>query len=347
MKRKLHVLLLTLTFTLTFISLLSSLGFAQDPEMTTKLVEGAKKESQLRWYHVLDVEEGEKLSKQFQGKYPFAKVEPFRSGNESILNRILAEDQAKKHLFDVVSVVAMTIEVLKGKNIIAKHVPSGGKFYPEEFKDPQGYWVASHYQLNVMAYNTRLVTPKEVPRTYEDLLDPKWKGKIAMDSGPFYWFASILRMMGEEDGLKYMKKLSEQDIRFYGRLLAGQLVAAGECSITIPYFNSRVETLKAEGAPLEWAAIEPLVAEVNSPAISANAPHPNTARLFVDFLLSREGQETISSFYRLPARGDVDARVPRAKARGMKILPFDPGIADNYEKYVKLFRDILMKKQVK
>ncbi len=126
--------------------------------------------------------------------------------------------------------------------------------------------------------------------------------------------------------------------------MSSQLLAAGEHSIAIPVFNSTIGMQKDKGAKIEWAAIEPIVAEVNAPAISAHARHPNAAKLFFDFLLSAEGQETISSFNYIPCRSDVDAIQPRMKARGLKILPFDPSIADNYEEYIKLHRRILMKR---
>ncbi len=339
------VFLLTLFICSLFAPSAGALASQAEEELTAKLVEGAKKEGQLLLYHSMNVQEGDKLLKRFQEKYPFIKTEMVRSDSQAGLNKILAEDRAKKHLCDVMSFPAMSIEVLKRKNLLAKYLSPNGKSYPEEFKDPDGYWISNYFQLHVMAYNTRLIAPKEVPRSYEDFLGPKWKGKIGMDANAFYWFAGVLKIMGEEKGLQYMKKLSDQNIRFDGRILVVQLVAAGETSITMPVYNHRIEQMKSDGAPLEWSALEPLIAEVNAPSISAHAPHPHTARLFIDFLLSKEGQEIIASFYRLPTRSDVEARIPRAKAKGMKILPFDPAITDNYEKYVKLYREVLMKKQ--
>ena len=322
-------------------------ALAASPEegMTAKLVEGAKKEGELLFYFSMTVPEGAALLNKFHDKYPFIKVEMFRNSSEKLTSRVLAEAQAKKHRFDVIAIPSSTIEFLKRKNIFAKYLSPQGKYFPEIFKDPDGYGIAAFYLLNVVAYNTKAVAQRDIPKTYDDLLDAKWKGKIAMDTGGFDWFGNVLKIMGEAKGLQYMKKLGEQDIQFRaGKTLVCQLVAAGERIIGLPVFSQRIDMMRSQGAPIEYVFIEPLISELNSPSVSANAPHPNAARLFVDFLLSREGQDTIASFYRLPTREDVEARVPRSKAKGLKILPFDPGIIDNYEKYAKLYRDILIRK---
>ncbi len=339
------LLILVLSLCIVGTSAERALASQGEDELTAKLVEGAKKEGQLQWYFSMTVPEADTLAKKFQEKYPFIKVGLYRANSERLLPRIVAEDQAKKYVFDVLSAPAMTGEFLKRKNLIAKYLSPQGKYYPQTFKDPEGYWIASFFLVNILTYNTRLVPRKDVPKTYEDLLDPKWKGKMVMDTGAFDWFAGIFKIMGEEKGMQFMKRLSEQNIQFRsGRTLVTQMVAAGERSIATPVYNQRVEWLKADGAPIDWVPLEPIVSEVNPPVISAHAPHGNAARLFVDFLLSKEGQETIASFYRLPTREDVEARVPRAKCKGLKILPFDSSIGDNYGKYIKLYREVLMKK---
>lgn len=346
-KSSFMVFLFTFFMCLSFLiaSFHMALAAQSEKEITAKLVEGAKKEGAMLFYFSMTVPEGDGLLKKFQEKYPFIKVGMYRSGSESMLPRIVAEDKAKKYLFDVVALPTLTTEVLKRKNLLAKYISPQGKFFQETFKDPDGYWVAAYYQLSLMAYNTKLVSPREAPKTYEDLLARQWKGKIGMDTGAFDWFSSILKIMGEEKGLQYMKRLSDQNIKFRsGRTLNCQMVAAGETSLAVPVHNNRVDMMKAQGAPIEYVFFEPLISDFITPSISAHAPHPNAAKLFVDFLLSVEGQEIIASYYRLPARDDVDSRVPRAKAKGLKLLPFDPGIIDHFDRYVKLYREVLMKK---
>lgn len=314
-----------------------------EAERIAALVEGAKKEGKLLWYTGLNLRESDNLLKKFTVKYPFISTEYYKAGSEKLLTKILAEAASKKIMFDVVLNTGQETMVLQKRGIFAKYLSSQRKYFPEGLKDPEGYWNDVYLNLNVQAYNTRLVSPRDVPKNYQDFLDPKWRGKIAMDPKAFEWFAAMLKMMGEEKGLTYMKRLADQDLKFYSsRTLNAQMVAAGEVSLSLAVYNNRVEDMKTVGAPIEWFAIEPVVPEIHPIAISARAPHPNAAKLFVDFLLSREGQEIIAGLYRIPSRMDVDPIVPKLK-KGLNVLPFDPTIADNYNKYVKLYREILMK----
>lgn len=308
------------------------------------LIEGAKKEGKVVWYTTLTVRESDRMLKRFHQMYPFIKTEMFRSGDLKLLTKIMAEARAKKSLFDVVATTGISAEIMKHKGLFAKYISPHRRYYPKEINDPEGYWTDYYLNLNVMGYNTRLVAPADVPKTYEELLDPKWKGKLGMDTKAFYWFANMFKVMGEEKALAYMKKLSEQEILFRtGRTLNAQMLAAGEVSICLTLYNNRVEQMKTDGAPIEWFVIEPVVPEIHPVAISAQAPHPNAARLLVDFILSEAGQQMIIDFYRIPSREGMNPKVVRMKA-GMKILPFDFGIREDYERYEKLYREILMNK---
>jgi len=320
-----------------------ALAAESEEERTARLAEGAKKEGRLLWYAALTVEEGDRLLRKFQEKYPFINAGIYRAGGQVLLTRIMAEVQSKKPLFDVVHTAVAGIQTLKKKGIFVPYDSPQRKFLSEGFKDSEGYWSAIYLNLNAMGYNTRLVSPREAPRSYEDLLAPRWKGKMGMDTKAFEWFGHMLKIMGEKKGLEFMRRLSEQNIQFRtGKTLITQLVAAGEMSIGITLYNQRVEEMKAEGAPIEWIAPEPVIPDINPLSISAQAPHPNAARLLVDFILSREGQQVIAGFRRIPTRVDVDPLVPKLK-QGLKILPYDFSVAEDYEKYGIMYRDILMK----
>ena len=310
-----------------------------------KILAEAKKEGKLVWYASMTVSECDKILRTFHDKYPFIETSIYRSGEENMMTRIMSETRAKKHVFDVVHIPVLNCETLKRKGFLAKYSSAQRQFAPEGTKDHEGYWTSIYLNLNVIGYNTKLVPPREVPKTWEELLAPRWKGKMGMDTKPFYWFGALLKMQGEKKGLEFMKKLAEQNIQLRtGRTLNTQLVAAGELSLGITLYNQRVEEMKAAGAPIEWLAIEPVIPDINPIAISANAPHPNAAKLFVDFILSREGQEIIASFYRIPNRSDMDPIIPRLK-KGIKILPFDSTLVDDYERYIKLFREIFLVKK--
>ncbi len=315
-----------------------------EAERIALLVEGAKKEGKVTYYHTSPADVGIKFLKKFQEKYPFLNFEAYRSGDESLMNKILAESQAKRYVFDVANTTGTTGEIIRRKGLFAKYLSPQRRFFPEACKDQEGYWTDTFLNLNTIVYNTKLVSPQEAPRSWNDLLDPRWKGKIGMDAKAYWWFANMLKVMGEKKGLDYMKRLGEQNIQFRnGRTLNVQLVAAGEVSIALPVYNYMVEELKSKGASVEWLAPDPVVPELHPLGISAHAPHPHAAKLLVDFLLSREGQELMASTSRIPSRTDVDALVPKLK-KGLKILPFEHTIIDDYEKYVKLYREILMKR---
>ncbi len=350
LKSSFIVFLLTMFLCLTFFAAFSdtTLAAQSEEERTAMLVEGAKKEGKLVWYVTIRADEVVDILNKFKKKYPFIETEFYRSGDEAQLTKVLSEARAKKYSFDVLETTGIAGEIFKKNGLFGRYLSPERKFFPEvsQDKDPAGYWTDYYVNYNVIGYNSKLVSPSEVPKNYNDLLSPKWKGKMGMDDKAFYWFANVLKIMGsEKNGIEYMKKLAGQNIQFRtGRNVIVDMLVAGEFAIGITTYNQRVEEKKAQGAPLGWVAIEPVVPEIHPIAISANAPHPNTARLFVDFMLSKEGQEILASWYRIPSRIDVDARMPGLKLAGIKILPFDTGIAADYDRYIKLYREILMKK---
>jgi len=317
-----------------------------DDQHTAKLIEGAKKEGKLLWYVVFSLPDANAVMNGFNRKYPFIKTEIYRAGSQVMVNKVLTEIKAGRNVFDVIDNDMLESFAFKEKGVFGKYLSPQRKFYLEGDKDPEGYWTGIYANKVVMGYNTRLVPPQDVPKTYEDLLAPRWKGKMAMDSKSYYEFAVWLQIMGGGDkGLAYMKKLSDQGIQFRsGRTLIGSLLAAGEFSLGLALFNTTVEFQKSQGAPVDWVALEPVIDKTHALGVSAHAPHPNAARLFVDYVLSREGQEIIAKSFRTPTRIDVDAIVPKLKCNDKKKVPPDMNIARDFEKYVKLYNTVLMKR---
>jgi iron(III) transport system substrate-binding protein len=314
-------------------------------EHTAKLVEGAKKEGKMIWYSTTSLVDSQALLKGYEKKYPFIETGLVRGNGPRIMSRITTEARAKRYLWDVTVNGGMRQAVFTKKGFFAKYHSPQRKFYPEFLKDAEGYWTDMYANRIVIAYNTNLVSSQEAPKIWADLLDPKWKGKMGLPPNREAWFANMLKVWGEEKGLEYMKKLAEQDLQWRaGATLNAQLVAAGELHIGLLLYNNRIESLKAKGAPIEWVALVPIYVELHPLAVSAHAPHPNAARLFIDYVLSKEGQEIIASVYRIPSRIGVDAKVSALKCEGLKQFPFDPGLVDEYERYQKLFRKVLMKK---
>lgn len=166
-----------------------------------------------------------------------------------------------------------------------------------------------------------------------------------MSDSAFLWFTGFLNFRGEEKGKEYMKKLAAQRPAFQtGATLINQLVAAGEFPIgASDVYSHNVEAMKEKGAPIEWVpAAEPIVTGLKPICLSSRALHPNAGKLFVDFALSKEGQELIRSFSRIPDRGDVQSDPPYLK-NGVKLYPASPRWGDSYSQRVKEFREIFMK----
>lgn len=189
-------------------------------------------------------------------------------------------------------------------------------------KDPKGFWASTHVYFLTLGYNTRSVKPNEVPKSYEDLLNPRWKGQMlwamSRDSGAPLFVGNILLSMGERAGKAYLQKLKGQNIT-KSSVSARQildLVIAGESAIALQIFNHHAYISKTAGAPVDWQALEPVPATISSIGLAKNAPHPHAAMLFLDFVLSKKGQTIIQSANYLPAHPDVAALQPDLKAGG-------------------------------
>ena len=151
-----------------------------------------------------------------------------------------------------------------------------------------------------------MVKRNEVPVTDEDLLNPKWRGKIGMDHTKPEWFSWKLKRLGQEKGLAYMKRLGAQEFKLYsGLTIITGLLAAGEFPLVLNTYIHNAEDAKRKGAPVDWLAQDPVFTKFQPIGVAAKAPHPNAAKLFVDFMLSEEGQRIIASFGRVPTRRAV------------------------------------------
>jgi len=303
------------------------------------MIEGAKKEGALVVYTSMTVDQMQKILDAFRIKYPFIKSNMFRAVGERLLTKIKTEAQTGKYDFDVVQSAETQAYFLKKKNLLQKYISPEMKNIQKPFFDPDGYWAAVYIMPNVIAYNTRMVKRSEVPKTDEDLLNPKWKGKIGMDHTKPEWFAWKLKRMGEEKGRAYMKKLAAQELRLYSGLsVITNLLVAGEFPLVLNTYLHNVEEVKRKSAPADWIAQDPVFTKFQPLGIGSKAPHPNAAKLFTDFMLSEEGQKIIASFGRVPTRRGVTTNIP-----GLEKLNYvidDIGAGDEFNKNLELFRSI-------
>jgi iron(III) transport system substrate-binding protein len=307
---------------------------------TAKLIEGAKKEGKMVFYSSLNIEDNNGLLRKFEAKYPFIKTELNRLNADRLLLRFQSEARAKTHVADVILNGGARTYITKKDGLLMKYVSPESKFYGPGFKDPDGYWTDAYLNAHVLVYNTRMLKAPEVPRSHGDLLQPQWKGKFIMVSKAYEWFLKYLKVTGEEKGLPFFKRLAQQKPEFrIGSSQVADLVAAGEHPIGINTYSTNIEDLKARGAPVEWVPLDPVIATLHPIAVSAQAPHPNAAKLFVDYVLSKEGMTLLRSFKRIPSRIDVEPSVPRL-TKGIKFHAAEPELAEEFDKYARMFQTI-------
>jgi iron(III) transport system substrate-binding protein len=320
----------------------ASAGFARAQESSDpKIVQEARKEGELVWYTTMSADQSTAFMARFQQKYPFLKPSIIRLGGNALLGRILTEAKAGKNFFDVVHGTGEIVLPLMDLGLLAPYASPERKMIPDDLKDKQGYWTAVYVNSIVLGYNTQLTKGQPLPRSYEDLLQPRWKGrKISIDSTYVTFLQGLISAWGKDKALEYLGKLASQDpVVMRGSTVRVQLAAAGEFPLVIAYANI-IQYLREKGAPIDWLPLEPAVISVNTVMAGAKSAHPNAAKLFIDFTLSKEGQEKLWDFQRIPSRSDVEPK-PARLFRGYKRYVVHPEEMRNLDETAKLYSQIL------
>jgi len=280
----------------------------QGADRDKRLVEGAKKEREVLLYSTMTVTDGKALATAFEKKYAI-RVNHWRGSAERIVSRAIAEARARRHEADVFETSSHRIEALYRERLLEDfHTPVLRDIVPAAFPRGHRQYVADRFAFFVMGFNTNLVKPEELPATYEDLLQPRWTGRITIEGTDVLWFAAVAKAMGEEKGIAYFRRLAatKPQIR-HSHILTAQLVASGEIPLFLTAYNNNMETLKQKGAPVDWRPLQPAFGQAAAIGVSRYAPHPHAALLFVDFVLSEEGQRIIKSRNRVPVNRTVDS----------------------------------------
>ena len=326
---------LFIIFLTMIVSERSTLGAQSDPAL--RLVEGAKKEGALVWYTALNLNDSEMLTNRFEQLYPFIKTETLRLSSFSLLSKLQTEARAGGFKADVIEIAGVLGHLLKKDGLFAKYISPESRFYPESVKDPDGTWTSFFMNTHVLVYNTKLVKKDELPKKYDDLINPKWKDKITI-SEDFDIFGMMLKVMGRAKGLDFMRRLAAQGVLLKNSYsLAIQAIASDEASLGVNLYGTRTEEFKKKGAPVDWIPLEFMLASLEPLAVGAKAPHPNSARLFVDFLLSKEAQTLMRERFRIPSRPDVPPDPPEL-TKGLKLIPTDLSLAEQSKQLAEEFR---------
>ena len=224
---------------------------------TKRLIEGSKKEGKLVWYTALSIQDAELLTKRFEQAYPFIKIETLRLVTDALLTKILTETKAGVYNADVIEIPGIAGNILKKEGLFDKYVSPESKAYPASMKDSGGTWTSFFIHTLVLVYNTQLVKKEELPRTYEELINPKWNGKIVLRDEDFETFGMMLKVMGREKGMNFLRRLGAQGVDLRNSFtLAVQGVASGEIALGMNLYGTHTEEFKKKGAPVDWLPME-------------------------------------------------------------------------------------------
>src|SRR5438094_9571060 len=241
----------------------------QGADREARLIAGAKQEGQVVLYSTMTVQDGRALAAAFEKKYG-VKLLHWRGSAEKIVQRALAEARSGHDGADVFETSSHRMEALYREKLLEDfYTPAFAELASSAFAPGHRQWVAARFAFFVLGYNTKLVKPAEVPSTYEDLLQPRWVGRLAIESTDVLWFAALTKAMGEEKGLAFFRRLAamKPQIRS-GHILGAQLVASGEIPLFVDADNNNMETLKTAGAPVDWKPLAPAYGHASASGVA-------------------------------------------------------------------------------
>lgn len=315
----------------------ATLALYDGADREQRLLVGAKQEGALTVYTSLTVEDITDLAAAFEKKYGI-KLKFWRAGSEKIVQRILSETRAGRFDFDVVETNGPELEALRREQLLQKaYSPYFVDLVPQAIL-PHQEWVGTRLNMFVQIYNTKLVKKEDFPKSYQDLLDPKWKGRLGIEAEDVDWFLTVIKDLGEDKGLKLFRDIVSTNglsVRKGHTLLAG-LVASGEVPLGLTVYNHNADKLKKKGAPVEWDVIQPAIIRANGMAVSKKPAHPHAASLFYDFMLS-DGQKILAKNEYLTASRKGNSILDKMQLKFVDAV----AVLDESAKWEKLYAEII------
>jgi iron(III) transport system substrate-binding protein len=316
---------------------LADLAFYAGPDRTERLIAGARREGSLTLYTSLTIEDMKVFGGAFEKKYGI-KINLWRSSSEDILQRAVVEARGGRNEVDAIETSAAEMESLHREQLLQEvRSPYLAEISPAALL-PHREWVGDRLNFITAAYNTNLVRKADLPKTYDDLLDPRWKGKLAIEADDSIWFGALVSALGEEKGLSLFRAFARGNglsLR-KGHTLISNLIASGEVPFAITAYQYRIEQLKKSGAPVDWLMLPPGISRFLGTGVLRRAPHPNAAILFLDFMLS--------DAQRLLLERDITPTNIKVQPLDIKFKVIDPAqMLDEGDKWAKLFDAIVVK----
>jgi ABC-type Fe3+ transport system substrate-binding protein len=313
-------------------------------EIDPALVAAAKREGRLTFYSPLITDQIVRpLTAAFRSKYGI-QVDALRMDSNQVILKILNEHRARRMVADVIT-TSLGIQGLITAQAIKPFKSVSASELPEQYKDPNGYWASVRLHVFGPAVNTNLVKPEDRPKTFDDLLDPKWAGKMVWRhsnmTGSTGFIANILATRGEQAGMEYLRRLARQriiSVSISDRALLDQVVA-GEYTMAIAMTNHNIEISRKQGAPVAWIPLEPALMTSEQIGLTTLSPHPNAGLLFVEYALSREGQTVFQKAGYIPSHPAIPPLDPKLvpATGGFKANVFTP---QTVEQNLKRWDDI-------
>jgi iron(III) transport system substrate-binding protein len=321
--------------------ILAPLQAAQRQAREAQLVEAAKREGKVVLYGTTNITVMQELLNRFKKKYSFLQVANYRATTNRVYAKIAAEARSGTHAVDVIEISPDSSLKLKKDNLLDPYLSPVRKSILEGYADRDGYWTGYFHQVITLGYNTGHLTKAEVPKTYDDLLNPRFRGKMSLGTADQELFGTLLEHWGKEKTFAYFKALAKnQPAMREGHTLQAQLLAAGEFSVAPWVLGHNIAELKRKGAPVESVLLEPVLSAPKYVLLAKHSAHPHAAALLIDWLLS-EGQEIlVGKFGRSSTSPGLKHLFPElARPKYLVVTPekFGPQYAD----YVRLYCESL------
>ena len=320
---------------------LAELATYTGADREARLVAGAKKEGALLWYTTFPSEYSNQLAAPFEKRYGI-QVTHWRARSEIVLAKALAEGRSGGATADVITLISPQLEALRREGLLARVLSPYQADHVAFAVPAHREWVATLSHVFVQAYNTTKVRKEELPRTWRDLLDPRWKGRLAIESDDHEWLASIVADMGEARGAEFFRQLvATNGLKVHsGHALMTNLVASGEVPLALTVYQYSVEQAKKKGSPIDWFVLGPTAVSItNGVTVPKRAPHPYAALLFYDYLISPEGQRVFAEIGYVPTSTKVASPV-----KGVQLKYLDAAkLFDEQESSSRLYEQLIVK----
>lgn len=315
----------------------AEIALYQGADRAQRLAEGAKKEGVVNVYSSATVEDMAILTAAFEKKHGI-KANVWRASSEGIVQRGVAEMRGGRNEADIFETNGPDMEAIHREQLLQEAwSPHFADLIPGAVA-PHREWVGARINIYVMTYNTKLVRREDLPKSFEDLANPRWKGKLGIEASDPAWFAKVVSELGEARGQKIFRDIVAANgisVR-KGHTLLANLVVAGEVPLALTTYHYKAEQIKKSGAPVDWFILPPAVARFQGMGLARRAPHPHAAMLFFDFMLT-DAQELL-------AKRDftVTSRKFESPAQKLPLKFVDPKqVLDESEKWSKMYSDII------